>query len=114
MNDKVTVFCSVRGGLQLRLHDAHPSDKIDTLVPGGVLVLNHGANPDVNAAFMARWQEENQGGDLLKMVTVAEQVEPEHGEPGVDNITERPDKEASITDPAPEKDAPAEDKPADA
>lgn len=114
-SEKVTVFCGHRGGLQLRLHKPHHADNPRMLQPDPeqLVVLNHGANPNIDRAFIEAWREENAGGDLVKLVTIAEQVEVEGGKPGEDHVTDRPDKEASITDPAPGAEK-AEDKPADA
>lgn len=112
-NEKVTVFCAARTGLRLQLYKVH-GDAIPDPVKSTPVVLHHGANPNIDRDFVEAWIDENKGGDLVKLVTIAEQVPVEGGEPGVDHVTERPDKEASITGPAPDPDKPADDKPADA
>lgn len=110
--NKVTVMCAHRGGLQLRLHKPHHVQGQPGLSPDPekLVVLNHGANPDLDRDFIEAWREENAGSDLLQLVTIAEQVDVEGGKPGEDHITEKPDNEASITDPAPKQEDEGEEK----
>jgi hypothetical protein len=115
----VTVICNHASGLQLRLYKNHhtgdamgkmPDPKQDTVQ------LKGGSN-QVDAGFLSAWLDENEGNDLLLngTITIVEPKEKgEHdGEPGKDNVVERPDNESSVDAPAPDTEA-KEEKPADA
>lgn len=115
----VTVACAIKGGLVLRLYKPHFRDE-GTVMPdpeAAPVTLKHGSNPNIDAGFMKAWLEENAGSDLVakKQVHVIEPKEREEGdgEPGKDNVTERPDKESSIDAPAPKAEGEEDQKPAE-
>ncbi len=115
----VTVACAIKGGLVLRLYKPHFREEGTVMQDpeAAPVTLKHGSNPNIDAGFMKAWLEENAGSDFVRnnMVHVIEPKEREDGdgEPGVDNVTERPDKESSIDTPAPKKDGEEDQKPAE-
>lgn len=115
----VTVACAIKGGLVLRLYKPHFREE-GAVMPdpeAAPVTLKHGGNPNIDADFMKAWLEENAGSDFVrnKMVYVVEPKERADGdgEPGVDNVTERPDKESSIDAPAPKAEGEEDQKPAE-
>lgn len=96
-NSTVTVHCHRKGGLQLRL------TKSPEL---GTVTLKHGANPGVSGEYMKIWLDENQDASIRALVTIEEPASVS-GEPGIDTIAARPEKESSIDAPAPKKDGEA-------
>lgn len=107
--ETITVSCARPGGLVLRLYKNH--EREDNPPQYETVTLNGGTNT-LDKRFVDCWLEENPDADLVKNGTISivdpedekrERAKFEGGKPGVDNIVERPDKEASITDPEPEK-----------
>lgn len=116
----VTVACSLPTGLVLRLYKPHHDQRTGGMLPdaeAAPVTLKHGSNQNIDADFMNAWLEENSGSDfvLKKQVYVIEPKEKgeNDGEPGKDNITERPDKESSIDAPAPKAEGAEGEKPAE-
>lgn len=105
-SDTVNVACSIKGGLVLKLYK--PAIRDDgSVMPDperAPVTLKHGGNV-VDADFMKAWLEENAGSDfvLRNQVHIIERKEID-GEPGVDNVVERPEQESSIDAPAPKQD----------
>ncbi|KPH79329.1 hypothetical protein [Bosea vaviloviae] len=64
----VTVHCGVEGGLMLRsftMHDDGDGGE-PRAIATGVLTLAYGSNPDLDAAFIAAWLNQNADSDVVK------------------------------------------------
>ena len=64
----VTVECQIQGGLVLRcftMHDDGDGGERRAIATG-MTTLVHGSNPDIDAAFMAAWLNQNADSDVVK------------------------------------------------
>lgn len=64
----VTVECLVPGGLMLRcftMHDDGDGGE-PRAIATGMTTLVHGSNPDIDAAFMAAWLNQNADSDAVQ------------------------------------------------
>ena len=64
----VTVQCQIPGGLVLRnftMHDDGDGSE-PRAIATGVATLSHGPNPDLDAAFVAAWLNQNAESDVVK------------------------------------------------
>lgn len=67
-NATVTVNCGVEGGLMLRnftMHDDGDGSE-PRAVATGVMSLAYGDNPNLDAAFIAAWLNQNADSDVVK------------------------------------------------
>ena len=64
----VTVDCQIPGGLVLRsftMHDDGDGGE-PRAIATGVVTLAYGSNPDLDAAFIAAWLNQNADSDVVK------------------------------------------------